>query len=108
MKILILLSSLFLLMACQSTKQDSGAFASDQAFLNKHTDAITLSSGDAAVVVVPAYQGRVMTSTYDKMSGPTFGWINRPVIEKAFFLKTKRKGNWKSISIFLAAKNVFG
>ena len=88
----ILLSNLLLSMACQSAKQDPGAFASDQAFLNQHTDAITLSSGDAAVIVVPAYQGRVMTSTYDKKAGPTFGWINRPVIEKGFLSEEEKKG----------------
>lgn len=92
MKSLTLLSSLLLLVACQSKQQEPGAFASDQAFLNQHTDAITLSDGDAAIVVVPAYQGRVMTSTYDKKAGPTFGWINRPVIEKGFISDEERKG----------------
>lgn len=92
MKTLILLSSLFLLVACQSKQQEPSAFASDQAFLSQHTDAITLSSGNAAIIVVPAYQGRVMTSTYDKEYGPTFGWINRPVIEKGFLSEEERKG----------------
>ena len=88
----IYLASLSLLMACNSNPKEPGAFASDQAFLEEHTDAITLSQGDAAVVVVPAYQGRVMTSTYDKKSGPTFGWINRPVIERGFLSEEERKG----------------
>ena len=92
MKTIILISSLLLLIACQSTTQESGAFASDQAFLTENTDAITLSSGNAAVVLVPAYQGRVMTSTYDKKAGPSFGWINRPVIEKGFMSEEERKG----------------
>ncbi len=92
MKTLTLLSALLLLAACTSKQQAPGAFASDQAFLNQHTNAITLSDGDAAVVVVPAYQGRVMTSTYDKKYGPTFGWINRPVIEKGFLSDEEKKG----------------
>ena len=92
MKKLILLSGLFILIACNSNKQEPGAFASDEVFLEKHTDAIILTNGDAAVIVVPAYQGRVMTSTYDRKHGPTFGWINRPVIEKGFMSEEETKG----------------
>ena len=69
------------------------SFASDLAFLKAHTDAIVLRKGDAAVAVVPAYQGRVMTSTYDASSGPSFGWINRPVIEKGFLSDADRTGS---------------
>jgi len=65
-----------------ATKAAPGAFAADQTFLETHTDVIVLERGDAAVAVVPEYQGRVMTSTFDRESGPSFGWINRPVIEK--------------------------
>ena len=74
------------------TTSPPGAFASDQAFLEKHTDAVLLKKGDAAVSVVPAYQGRVMTSTFDGKSGPSFGWINRPVIEKGFLSDEEKKG----------------
>ena len=71
-------------MGCNTSGETSsaGLFASDQAFLEKHTDVLVLERGDAAVAVVPEYQGRVMTSTFDRESGPSFGWINRPVIEK--------------------------
>jgi hypothetical protein len=57
-------------------------FGDDLQFLKKHTDVIVLSSesGDAQVAVVPAYQGRVMTSTSGGDSGPSFGWINRELI----------------------------
>lgn len=57
-------------------------FGGDLAFLSAHTDALTLSSGDGRgqVVVVPAYQGRVMTSTANGMDGTSFGWINRDLI----------------------------
>lgn len=67
-------------------------FASDREFLEKHTDAFILSKGTAAVAVVPAYQGRVMTSTFDKDKGPSFGWINRPVIGKGFLSEEAKKG----------------
>ena len=33
-----------------------------------------------------------MTSTYDRHHGPSFGWINRPVIEKGFLSDEERKG----------------
>ena len=93
---LTLMGCIFLLFACNPEYNDdnknAGAFASDLKFLNKHTDALTLIKGDAAVVVVPAYQGRVMTSTYDKKTGPSFGWINRPVIEKGFLSEEEKKG----------------
>jgi hypothetical protein len=69
-----------------------GAFASDQAFLKKHTDVILLTKGSSAVAVVPAYQGRVMTSTFDRENGPSFGWINRPAIEKGFLADEEEKG----------------
>jgi hypothetical protein len=96
MKLFILIGCLSVLFACNPVKKkesDSlGAFASDQVFLNKHSDALTLTKGDAAIVVVPAYQGRVMTSTYDQKSGPSFGWINRPVIEKGFLSDEEKKG----------------
>ena len=33
-----------------------------------------------------------MTSTFDQENGPSFGWINRPVIEKGFLSEEDRKG----------------
>lgn len=87
----------FCLMAfsgCQHVAENTpkGAFAQDQAFLEQHTDVVLLKKGDAAVSVVPAYQGRVMTSTYDLDNGPSFGWINRPVIERGFMSEEAAKG----------------
>ncbi|MDQ8195644.1 hypothetical protein QEH59_14515 [Coraliomargarita sp. SDUM461004] len=61
---------------------DPGAFSDDVSFMKQHTPIILLQDGDASVAVAPDYQGRVMTSTYDRKAGPSFGWINRPVIEK--------------------------
>ena len=72
--------------------QDAASYASDEAFLKQHTDLIVLSNGQAAVAVAPAWQGRVMTSTFDSKSGPSFGWINRPVIEKGFLSEEEKKG----------------
>ncbi|MBE0537600.1 MAG: hypothetical protein IH624_18195 [Phycisphaerae bacterium] len=58
----------------------SGTFGDDLAFLKAHTDVLVLSSGPAQVAVVPAYQGRVMTSSADGAAGASFGWINRELI----------------------------
>ncbi|MFG0254709.1 MAG: DUF6786 family protein [Rhodopirellula sp. JB053] len=67
-------------------------FADDVAFMKEHTEVVVLQRGDAAVAVAPAYQARVMTSTFDHNTGPSFGWINRPVIEKGFLSEDDRKG----------------
>lgn len=71
---------------CDST------FAADETFLKQHTDLLVLRKGDSAVAVAPGWQGRVMTSTYDRTGGPSFGWINRPVIEKGYLSEAERKG----------------
>jgi hypothetical protein len=60
--------------------------------MKEHTPIVLLHRGDAAVAVAPDYQGRVMTSTFDRNAGPSFGWINRPVIEKGFLSEEEKKG----------------
>lgn len=82
------------LMAGCATKNTApdGKFASDVAFMKKHTPIVTLQNGDAAVALAPAYQGRVMTSTFDRKAGPSFGWINRPVITKGILSAEEVKG----------------
>ena len=57
-------------------------FGEDWAFLKKHTDAVLLSDsgGKAQVIVVPQYQGRVMTSTADGAGGASYGWLNYELI----------------------------
>ncbi|TWT30386.1 hypothetical protein KOR34_49450 [Posidoniimonas corsicana] len=69
-----------------------GGFADDVAFMERHTPIVLLRDGDAAVAVAPAYQGRVMTSTFDRQAGPSFGWINRPVIEKGVLSGEQAQG----------------
>ncbi|MFD1141708.1 DUF6786 family protein [Larkinella insperata] len=55
-------------------------FTSDAAFLKKHhPDLVTLKDGNAQVLICPAYQGRIMTSTADGET--SYGWINRELIE---------------------------
>ena len=76
-------------------------FADDLGFMKKHTQIVLLKDGDAAVAVAPAYQGRVMTSTFDVKSGPSFGWINRPAIERGLLSDKEENGKLEEhIDIF--------
>jgi len=62
------------------TMTAKGTFADDLAFLKQHTDVIVLADGDARIAVVPAYQGRIMTSSAAGDTGLSFGWVNRELI----------------------------
>jgi len=60
-----------------------GSFGYDLNFLKKfHKDLIVLGddSSDAKVLLLPAYQGRVMTSTAEGLTGQSFGWLNHDLI----------------------------
>lgn len=60
-----------------------GTYADDVAFLKKHTEVVELTGAQGeAIAVVPAYQGRVMTSAFDAKSGAGLGWINYDIVEK--------------------------
>ncbi len=50
-------------------------------FLKNHQNIIELKDGESALTLVPAYQGRVMTSTCEGDKGFSFGWINYDLIE---------------------------
>ena len=63
-------------MAIDSTKQ----YGYNRDFLKKHTNVIELRSAGSAITLVPAWQGRVMTSTAEGETGFSFGWINRELI----------------------------
>ncbi|MDX9973118.1 MAG: hypothetical protein RBU21_09020 [FCB group bacterium] len=55
-------------------------FGDDADFLAQHTDAFVLQRGDSQLAVVPAYQARVMTSTWGGRDGFSNGWLNRDLI----------------------------
>jgi hypothetical protein len=65
-----------------SNETEDQTFGGDIAFLQKHTEVFLLkdASGNGQVAVLPAMQGRVMTSTAGGSGGSSFGWINRDLI----------------------------
>lgn len=66
----------------------AASFGDDAAFLKKYTEVLTLSDaqGQAKVALVPAWQGRVMTSTAGGDKGRSFGWLNRELISSCKLL----------------------
>ena len=56
-------------------------YSDDSSFLNKYVSIIELHNGASKVLIVPEYQGRVMTSTCNGDSGYSFGWINYNLIQ---------------------------
>ncbi len=68
--------------ALTQEKTSAPTFGDDLAFLKKHVEVIVLSdqTGAQQVAVIPAYQGRIMTSTAAGASGLSFGWVNRELI----------------------------
>jgi hypothetical protein len=63
-------------MISDSTKQ----YGYNRDFLKKYTNVIELKNSNSAIAIVPAWQGRVMTSTAEGDAGFSFGWINRELI----------------------------
>lgn len=55
---------------------EQGSFVYDLAIIDKHHDPIVLSDGNAKIIVLAEYQGRVMTSTLNGDTGASLGWIN--------------------------------
>lgn len=84
-----LISLLILFALAQPPASGANNFGQDVAFLQKHTDALVLRRAEAAIVLVPQYQGRVMTATARGDAGPSSGWINYAVVENG--LETKQK-----------------
>lgn len=63
---------------------EMGTYGYDRAFFARHgieTVELTSPDGDSKIMVIPAYQGRVMTSTASGDAGDSYGWINYGFIE---------------------------
>lgn len=74
------------LLACTSEKDQSmdftkGQYGYDLKKLQQHYSTIELVAGPSRLVVVPEFQGRVMTSTTDGSEGFSFGWVNHDLLE---------------------------
>jgi hypothetical protein len=68
-----------LLVLAQATAASS--FDDDVAFLRRHTMVVVLGNAPGPqVAVVPAWQGRVATSTVGGPNPPSHGWINRELV----------------------------
>ena len=65
-----------------ASKFMNGTFGYDLNFLNQyHKDLVVLGdSTGAQIIIAPAYQGRVMTSTAEGNKGISFGWVNHELI----------------------------
>lgn len=58
-----------------------GTYGYDLEFLKQyHKDIVVLGDSNSQVIIAPAYQGRVMTSTAEGDKGSSFGWINHDLI----------------------------
>ncbi|MEI6143452.1 MAG: DUF6786 family protein [Mariniphaga sp.] len=66
------------------TVSEKGTYGFDVAFLAAHkieTLELRDSVTKASLLVIPAWQGRVMTSSANGLEGKSFGWINYKLIE---------------------------
>jgi hypothetical protein len=84
--VILLAAALFAAVDCHAGEEgktmSDKTFGEDAAFLKRHTDAIVLSRGQTAIVVVPEYQGRVMTATAGGEQGASSGWINYELVAR--------------------------
>ena len=63
-----------------SMKNPGNIYSADKDFLNRYTETIELKKGESTLLIVPEWQGRVMTSTCEGDNGFSFGWINYKLI----------------------------
>lgn len=85
-ELITLVSAAALCAACGDGEKEyeMGTYGYDRAFFAKHdieTVELTSPDGNSKIMVVPAYQGRVMTSTAGGDAGDSYGWINYGFIE---------------------------
>ena len=94
MKKYLIIISMVALAACNSDEENpesnadsaskfmAGTFGYDLNFLTQyHKDLVVLGdSTGVQIIIAPAYQGRVMTSTAEGNKGISFGWVNHDLI----------------------------
>jgi len=85
------LAGLFLVTGCgnQKAEDKTGDYRRVAGFLREHTEVVELSdpSGRTRLLIFPAWQGRVMTSTDGGLDGMSYGWVNEEFIASGEQLK---------------------
>jgi len=82
----ILALAVALLCGCQGRHNafEMGSYGYDLAYLSGkgiNVEELKSPDGKSKLMVVPAWQGRVMTSTTDGDEGASYGWINYRFID---------------------------
>lgn len=86
-KLLTLILIMNTIISCQEKGKEElpaakGTFAYDRQFIDKYdSNAITLTNGDARILISAKYQGKVFTSASEGDSGRSLGWINYKAFE---------------------------
>jgi hypothetical protein len=68
------------------TRDSLSLYGNNRDFIKKYVPVIELRRDNSAIVLVPAWQGRVMTSTAEGENGYSFGWVNRGLISSGKIL----------------------
>ena len=76
----LLVGTTTILVSCSGQNEiKMGSYAYDAEFLKKYgieyTELVS-ADGNAKVMVIPAWQGRVMTTSASGDEGDSYGWIN--------------------------------
>jgi hypothetical protein len=83
-RLIILAIAFVLFISCQFTPQKSnfkkGEYGYDLEFLQKYLKPIELVNDKSRLIVMPQYQGRVMTSSSNGLKGYSYGWVNHDLI----------------------------
>ena len=97
MNVNIMLNNLFifiityLLISCGNINNENTMnqknYKFDKEFLGKYKDIIELTNnkGKSRAVIVPDYQGRIMTSSSNGENGTSYGWVNYDEVAQAEF-----------------------
>ncbi len=64
-----------------SLAQQVPSYGEHLRLLQKHTEVIELTAGQARVIVCPRLQGRVMTATASGLQGTSNGWVNPAALQ---------------------------
>ncbi|QVY65978.1 DUF6786 family protein [Polaribacter sp. Q13] len=89
LKVSTFISICFLMIVSCTKSPVKGSFGFDLDFLKTYQKTVTLTenNGKSQLVVLPDYQGRVMTSTANGLEGISYGWTNYDLIASGKFEK---------------------